>query len=88
MYRYAQINEQGFVVANSYLAGEVIADNMIRIADDFDISNKKYINGNWVEYTPDPLPEEHTQSEAEKIQANQLAVMEALADIAEMLISK
>ena len=88
MYRYAQINEQGFVVANSYLAGEVIADNMIRIADDFDISNKKYINGNWVEYTPDPLPEEHTQSEAEKIQANQLAVMEALDDIAEMLISK
>ena len=88
MYRYAQINEQGIIIADSHLAGEVIADNMIRIADDFDISNKKYINGNWVEYTSDSLHEEHTQSEMEKMQANQLAVMEALADIAEMLIRK
>lgn len=57
MFRYAQINEDGIVVSNSYLSGEVEADNMIPISEDFDLSNKRYIDGSWVEYTPEPQPE-------------------------------
>ena len=46
--RYAQIDlSTGMVVADSYLSGIV----------DFNLINKKYVDGEWVEYTPDPVPE-------------------------------
>lgn len=48
--RYAQINSDGYVISDSFLSGEVIAENMIEIAFDFDLQNKKYVDGNWVEY--------------------------------------
>jgi len=57
MYRYAQINENGFVVSDSHLSGEVIADNMISIAEDFLLTNKKYVNSEWMEYTPETVVE-------------------------------
>lgn len=57
MMRYAQIDEDGYVVSDSYLSGEVIAKDMIPIPEDFDITNKKYVNGEWVEYIPEPIPE-------------------------------
>lgn len=67
-FRYAQINKDGRVIGDSYLSGKVSADNMIPILDDFDITNKKYINGEWIEYTPEPEPEPPI-SEKDKIQA-------------------
>lgn len=57
MYRYAQIDSNGYIVSDSYLSGEVTADNMIPISEDFDLSNKKYVDGSWVEYTPEPATE-------------------------------
>ena len=45
MYRYAQINKNGYVVSNSCLSGEVTAENMIPIPEEFDITDKKYVNG-------------------------------------------
>lgn len=63
MYRYAQIDENGYVVSDSHLSGEVIKDNMIRISDDFDLTNKKYVNGEWVEYTPEPVIEQLSEQE-------------------------
>lgn len=58
MYRYAIINlKTGIVEGVSYLSGEINKPDMILIPSDFDITNKKYINGEWVEYTPEPLPE-------------------------------
>ena len=50
MYRYAQIDENGYVVSDSYLSGEVTADNMIPVSDDFDLSNKRYVDGEWQTY--------------------------------------
>ena len=47
MYRYTQIDENGYVVSDSYLSGEVTADNMILISEGFDLSNKKYVDGSW-----------------------------------------
>lgn len=57
MKRYAQIDENGLVVSDSYLTGEVIADNMIPIPEGFDLTHKKYVNGEWVGYTPKPMAE-------------------------------
>lgn len=58
MYRYAIINtETGIVEGISDLTGEVNKPDMILIGDDFDVTNKKYVNGKWVGYTPEPLPE-------------------------------
>lgn len=73
MYRYAQINDEGYVVADSYLSGEVIKDYMIPIAVDFDLKNKKYVNGEWVSYEPEPeLQPELQPTETEMIQAELL----------------
>ena len=64
MFRYAQIDtETGMVVSDSYLSGEVEADNMISISEGFDLTNKKYVNGEWVEYTPEPIEPEPTTDE-------------------------
>ena len=63
MYRYAQIDENGYVVSDSYLSGEVTADNMIPVSDDFDLSNKRYVDGEWQTYEPSYVEE---LSEAEQ----------------------
>lgn len=56
--RYAQIDlSTGMVVADSYLSGIVNRPNLIQIPFDFNLINKKYVDGEWVEYTPDPVPE-------------------------------
>lgn len=67
-FRYAQINKDGIVICDSNLSGEVVAENMIPISDDFNLTNKKYVNGEWVEYTPEPIKEIVT--EQDKIQAD------------------
>ena len=54
-YRYAQIDNDGRVICDSYLSGEVIADYMIPITEEFDLTNKKYVNGEWVEYIPENI---------------------------------
>lgn len=57
MYRYAIINiETGIIDGISNLIGNVNKPDMILISDDFDTTNKKYVNGEWVEYEPEPLP--------------------------------
>lgn len=72
MIRYAQINTKtGIVTVDSYLSGEVEAENMIRIDEDFDLTNKKYENGKWVEYVPKVSEIEETVSN-EEIQAETL----------------
>lgn len=69
MIRYAQINTKtGIVTVDSYLSGEIEAENMIRIDEDFDLTNKKYENGKWVEYVPKVSEIEETVSN-EEIQA-------------------
>lgn len=64
--RYAQIDGNGFVVSDSWLSGEVEADNMIPIAEDFDLTNKKYVDGKWVEYIPEPIEVESALTDEQK----------------------
>lgn len=67
MYRYAQITDSGYVMGDSHLSGEVDYPNMIPISDDFDLTNKRYVDGKWEEYTPAPPPDPEP-SEFEKLE--------------------
>ena len=79
MIRYAQINTKtGIVTVDSYLSGEVEAENMIRIDEDFDLTNKRYIDRNWVEYVP-------KVSEIEEIVSNEEIQAEILLNQAEII---
>ena len=77
MIRYAQIDSKtGLVISDSYLSGEVEAENMIQIEEDFDLTNKRYVDGNWVEYVPES--NETEISDAELIQAEMLLNQESI----------
>lgn len=66
MIRYAQIDSKtGLVISDSYLSGEVEAENMIQIEEDFDLTNKRYIDGNWIEYVPESNETENNNNETE-----------------------
>ena len=80
MYRYAIINDYGLVCGESNLTGKVKQKDMILISDDFDLTNKKYENGKWVEYIPEPEPEPEYQPTNAEIAQTQLTMMEAMAD--------
>ena len=85
MFRYAQIDDTGNVISDSQLYGEVKADNMIPISDDFDLTNKKYINGKWVEYIPEPIEPEKTQlDKIEEIITNTALTTEYIACLQEV----
>ncbi|EET60440.1 hypothetical protein BRYFOR_07636 [Marvinbryantia formatexigens DSM 14469] len=91
MYRYAFIDvESGMVIGDSHLSGEVERPDLIPVSGDFDLTDKKYVNGEWVEYTPEPVEEKPTEQETinaeilltqAEILGSQNAVEEALAAI-------
>ena len=62
--RYAQIDENGICFADSYLFGEVNANDMIPL-DENVISplGKKYCNGEWQEVEQLQLPEPESDTE-------------------------
>lgn len=63
MPRYAQVDENGYVVSDSYLSGVVEAENMIPLAMDFDLGNKRWNGESWEEYEPVPLQPDQTQAD-------------------------
>lgn len=69
MPRYAQINENGYVVSDSYLSGVVEAENMIPLAPDFDLTNKRWNGAGWEEYESEqePVQPDQTQADADYI---------------------
>ena len=68
MFRYAQINENGTIDADSYLSGIVEAENMIPLAPDFDLTNKRWNGTEWEEISPRlPTPEEAMQAKLDYI---------------------
>lgn len=74
--RYAQITDSGYVISDSYLTGKVELPDMIPIPEDFDLTNKRYVDGKWEEYTPAPPPEPQP-SEMEKLKARVTEIEEA-----------
>ena len=76
MYRYAQVESKGYVVSDSWLSGEVDDKNMIPVAAGFDLANKRYVNGAWVEYEPEPVVQDMTNDEVQaQILLNQVQII-------------
>ena len=66
MIRYAQIDiKTGSVISDSYLSVEGEAENMIQIEEGFDLTNKRYTEGNWIEYVHNENEIENNNSETE-----------------------
>ena len=67
VYRYAQIYKHedgfGYVECDSQLSGEVLAENMVRLEEDFDLTNKRwnYTTSKWESYEPEVIPEPEPQ---------------------------
>ena len=67
IYRYAQIYKHedgfGYVECDSQLSGEVLAENMVRLEEDFDLTNKRwnYTASKWESYEPEVIPEPEPQ---------------------------
>lgn len=88
MIRYAQIDiKTGLVISDSYLSGEVEAENMIQIEEDFDLTNKRYIDGNWIEYVPESNETENDKNETENNE-NDTEFSETERIQAEMLLNQ
>lgn len=63
MYRYAQIDNEGYIVVDSYLSTAVDKPNMIPLEEGFDSTNKRWNGKKWEEYIPEPTPELPTELE-------------------------
>lgn len=74
--RYAQITDSGYVISDSYLTGKVELLDMIPIPEDFDLTNKRYVDGKWEEYTPAPPPDPEP-SEIDMLKARVTEIEEA-----------
>jgi len=62
--RYAQIDENGICFADSYLSGEVHADDMIPLnANEVSPLGKKYNDGVWIEVEQAQLPQQENDTE-------------------------
>lgn len=71
--RYAQIDETGICFAESYLSGEVKADDMILLTENEPSPlGKRYVNGVWEEVPQEPTP--YIESDTE-------ILMQSIADI-------
>lgn len=78
--RYAQINKDGICFADSMLAEEFIADDMILLTENEPSPlGKKYNNGKWIEIKQETASQPLSDTEM---------IMQSLADIELMLLER
>ncbi|GGF88567.1 hypothetical protein [Paenibacillus abyssi] len=85
MFKYAQIDAAtGRCVSVSYLSGEIESTNMIPLteADDVKPGDIRNADGTWTR--PAPVPPQ--PSRIDQLEADNLTLMEAVADLYEMII--
>lgn len=56
MYRYVKVNSHGMVTSDNYSTNKINDTDMILVDLSFDLTNKKYINGEWIDFIPEPEP--------------------------------
>ena len=77
--RYAQIMQDGICFADSYLSGEVIAEDMIPLKEEEPSPiGKKYVNGQWREVKKEPMvpPPSNTELLMQRMTDLELAILE------------
>lgn len=70
MYRYVKVDSGGLPVEDFWYQEEIEEEGKIPIPTDFNLSNKKYSDGKWVDIVPIPsweadLIDENTQAQLE-----------------------
>lgn len=78
MYRYAQIDKDGYVIADSYLSVRVNQSNMIPLKDDFDLTNKRWNGTEWEKYIPEPVTPMPTEGEQLRADMDYFKMMEGV----------
>ena len=79
--RYAQINKEGICFADSFLAEEIIAEDMILLSENEPSPlGKKYTNGKWMEI-------EQQEPASQPISDTEM-IMQSLADIELILLER
>lgn len=84
MYRYVRVDINGLPIEDFWYSEEVHETDKIPIPLDFNLTNKKYADGKWVDINPVPeweqdLIDENTQTQLE-MQTN----IQYLVDLAEI----
>lgn len=77
--RYAQITQEGICFADSYLSGEVIAEDMIPLKEEEPSPlGKKYVNGQWKEVEKEAIipPPSDTELLMQSMTDLELAILE------------
>lgn len=83
-YYYAIVNNEGIVIGIRHNETELFEQNYILVDASFDPHRKKYVNGEWIDYTPEPDPMENALSDEQQAQLEMQADIQYLVDLAEI----
>ena len=60
---YIDIDDNGNIIGQKWLTGEIDDPKSIRVTEDFDPTNKRWNGKEWEEYIPEPEPEIEPKSD-------------------------
>lgn len=84
MFHYITIDEDGLVTGESWLSGEISDKNNILVDEDFNPIGKRYQDGEWVPYTPEPNQFTDLLDENSQMQLEMVANIQYIADLMEI----
>lgn len=90
-YRYVQVDENGLVKSDSILSNKIDNENSILIDMELDITDKKYVDGTWIDYIPDEgnnMETGGTENLEPPITDNDIMMAEVLLNQCNMLINQ
>ena len=81
MRRYVKIDNDGIPIEEAWTEFEPPQD-FFEVPDDLNLSNKKYVDGEWVDIVPNPM--ENALSDEEQAMLEMQTNVEYLVELAEM----
>lgn len=84
MYRYVKVDSEGLPVEDFWYQEEIEEEGKIPISVDFNLSNKKYSDGKWVDIVSIPLWEADLIDETIEAQLEEQMNVQYLVDLAEI----
>lgn len=84
MFRYVTVDENGYPVEDFWFTDEVEEAGKIPIPADFNLTNKRYSNGEWIDVIPFPIWETDLIDETTEANLEMQMNMQYLVDLAEI----
>lgn len=84
MYRYVKVDSEGLPIEDFWYQEEIEEKDKIPIPTDFNLSNKKYSDGKWVDIVPIPSWGADLIDETAEAQLEQQMNIQYLVDLAEI----